>query len=92
MTEISGECLWLGTIYGLKKFSFTDGTIRSGFEKQTNIPAKEIRSLFSSSDGKLYIGFTDGFGIMDLSSDTIESFYTTHDGLSSKGIPFSRMT
>lgn len=86
MTEISGECLWLGTIYGLKKFSFTDGTIRSGFEKQTNIPAKEIRSLFSSSDGKLYIGFTDGFGIMDLSSDTIESFYTTHDGLSSNFI------
>lgn len=86
MVEIPGKCLWLGTSFGLKKFCFPDEVIRSDFEKQANIPAREIRSLFASSDGKLYIGFTGGFGIMDLSSDTIEDFYTTHDGLSSNFI------
>lgn len=86
MVEISGECLWLGTTNGLKKFGFTDEVVRSDYEKQANIPAREVRSLFASSDGKLYIGFTDGFGIMKLSSDEIDSFYTTHNGLSSNFI------
>lgn len=86
MVEVPGKCLWLGTSYGLKKFSFPENVIQSGFEKQANIPAWEVRSLFASSDGKLYIGFAEGFGIMDLSSDTIESYFTTRNGLSSNFI------
>ncbi len=86
LAETPGKGLWLGTSDGLKKFNYTESLMPFDYEKNANIPAKEIRSLFASSDGKLYIGYADGFGIMDMQSDSIESFYTTHDGLSNNFI------
>lgn len=81
-----GNGLWLGTTHGLKKFSFNDNSIKTGYEVAADIPAREIRSLYPSPDGMLYIGYTDGFGIMNMQSDSIEHFYTTHNGLSSNFI------
>lgn len=86
MAEVPGECLWLGTTHGLKKLIFQDGTIGSGFEKKANIPARDTRSLFASTDGNLYIGYADGFGIMKIGTDSIGDFYTTHNGLSNNFI------
>ena len=86
IVEVPGECLWLGTTDGLKKFIFQDEMIRSGFEKEAGIPAKDARSLFASADGNLYIGYADGFGIMKIGTDLIGSFYTTHNGLSNNFI------
>lgn len=86
IVETPGNCLWLGTANGLKKFSFKDNSIKSHYEKAADIPAREIRSLYPSPDGMLYIGYADGFGIMNMQSDSIEYFYTTHNGLSSNFI------
>lgn len=86
IAEVPGECLWLGTTDGLKKFIFQNEMLRSGFEQDANIPAKDARSLFASTDGNLYIGYADGFGVMEIGTDSIGSFYTTHNGLSNNFI------
>ena len=86
IAEVPGECLWLGTTDGLKKFIFQNEMLRSGFEQEANIPAKDARSLFASADGNLYIGYADGFGVMEIGTDSIGSFYTTHNGLSNNFI------
>lgn len=82
----NSDILWLGTTNGLKKFNYAEESIRSDFEKDADIPAREIRSLFASADKNLYIGYSDGFGILNTLSASIDTFYTTYDGLSSNFI------
>ena len=86
IAETPDICLWLGTSYGLRKFSFQGNEIRSGYEKAADVPGREIRSLCVSPDTNLYIGYMDGFAIMNIQADSIKNFYTTHDGLSSNFI------
>ena len=86
MVEVPGKYLLLGLSYGLVKCSLNGQPIRSDYEKTANVPVRDIRSLYTASDGKLYIGYSDGFGVMDIQSDSIENFYTTHNGLSSNYI------
>lgn len=90
ITETPDKCIWLGMSYGLKKCSLQGNSIsnpiRSDYEKEKNITARDIRSLYYSSDGKLYIGYTDGLGILNTQSDSIENFYNTHSGLSNNHI------
>lgn len=86
MVEVPGKYLLLGLSYGLVKCSLDGQPIRSDYEKTANVPVRDIRSLYAASDGKLYIGYSDGFGVMDIQSDSIENFYTTHNGLSSNYI------
>lgn len=86
ITEVPGECLWLATSNGLMKFDLRQETVRAGFEKESDISARDVRSLYASEDGNLYIGYADGFGIMNIGTDSIGSFYTTHNGLSNNFI------
>lgn len=86
ITETPDKNLWLGTTFGLKKFNPEKENLQADFEKEADIPAREIRALFASSDKNLYIGYTDGFGVLDVESNRIDTFYTTHDGLSSNFI------
>ena len=86
IAETPDKNLWLGTTFGLKKFNLKEESLQGDFEKVATIPAREIRSLFASSDKNLYIGYTDGFGVLNTNSGRIDTFYTTHDGLSSNFI------
>ena len=86
IAETPDKNLWLGTTFGLKKFNLKEESLQGDFEKEANISAREIRSLFASSDKNLYIGYTDGFGVLNTNSGRIDTFYTTHDGLSSNFI------
>lgn len=86
ITQTPDKCIWLGMYYGLKKCSLQGNLIRSDYEKEKNITAREIRSLYYSSEGKLYIGYTDGLAILNTHSDSIENFYNTHSGLSNNHI------
>lgn len=66
ITETPDKNLWLGTTFGLKKFNPEKESLQADFEKEADIPAREIRALFASSDKNLYIGYTDGFGVLML--------------------------
>lgn len=84
ITKSTDHTIWLGTAnYGLCKV-VNDHTIERGYEKQIdNIGNCSVRSLLASPKGKLYIGYMTGFGILDLSQNSLNRFYTTKDGLSS---------
>lgn len=76
--------IWLGTPDGLYKLQYTDKNrfqIQKGFEIRAGVEARFILSLLSVDNGKLYIAYTMGLGI--LSNDTISEFYSTKDGLCS---------
>lgn len=87
LAEGTNEDLWIGTNTGLKYYSISANTFAEReYEKERSIEVKEVRSLRLSSENKLYIGYSGGFGIMDLTADSIQSFYTTRDGLCSNNI------
>lgn len=80
----SDATVWLGTSSGLIRFDTRKKTvIAKGYEAKSAIPAVYIRSLFSSDDQHVYIGYEDGFGVLDTKCDSIIGFYTTKDGLCS---------
>lgn len=78
--------IWLGTYRGLVRFHLDDHEVETGFEKSRGVPAREVRSLWTASDGSLYIGYEDGLAVMAAGSDSITSFYTTRNGLCSNFI------
>lgn len=80
--------IWLGTLLGLQRMAFRKGKIEvtHGFEKKAGLDASDVRSLLSSSDGHLYVGYAEGLGIITLGRDTIDTFYTTRNGLCSNFI------
>lgn len=87
IARASDTTLWLGTSSGLVCFDTRKRAVVSdGYEAKSNVPAFYIRSLFSSVDQHVYIGYEDGFGILDTKSDSIVDFYTTKDGLCSNFI------
>lgn len=82
--------IWLGTAnFGICKIveSASGGFLaRGGYEQRATIKYHSVRSLLTSSDGNLYIGYTDGFAILPLKQDSIREFYTTNNGLCSNFI------
>lgn len=79
--------VWLGTPAGLYKLqgnADNEYHLQGDYEKHKGIDVRYVRSLFSSADGHLYIGYTHGLGV--LAGDTIREFYSTKDGLCSNFI------
>lgn len=88
ITEGRDNEIWLGTLLGLQKLTFEKGkiNIKTGFERKEQLNTGDVRSLVASSDGHLYIGYTEGLGVLSLKEDTISTFYTSRDGLCSNFI------
>lgn len=88
ITEGKDHELWLGTLLGLQKLTFDKGkvVIKNGFERKAEFNISDVRSLLFSSDDHLYVGYAEGLGILSPEEDTISTFYTSHDGLSSSFI------
>lgn len=89
IAEDDGGRLWLGTPDGLFKMVFSsDGKadFYEGYETKQGINARYVRALLASTDGHLYIGYTEGLGVLASEPDTIQHFYTTRDGLCSNFI------
>ena len=81
----NGE-LWLGTPDGLRRLTLNvDGRaeIRGDYETKAGVAARYVRALHTSVDGQLYIGYTEGLGILAQDKDAIQHFYTTRDGMCS---------
>lgn len=51
-----------------------------------NMEYRSVRSLLASSDGNLYIGYTDGFAVLSPRENSISAHYTTNNGLCSNFI------
>ena len=90
IAETKDGTIWLGTsdigICRLIESTFGKFSIKYGYEYKEKVGHCSIRSLLASSDGNLYIGYTDGFAVLSPQSDTIRKFYTTADGLCSNFI------
>lgn len=56
---------------------------QNGYENNTKIVSRSVRSLLAGSDGNFYIGYIDGFLIFSPQTDKILGHYTTADGLCS---------
>lgn len=79
--------LWIGSMKGLYKFDLKQRLIvRTGYEERYGTEARTIRSLLASTEKVLYIGYAEGFGVMDTVSDSIRYFYTTKEGLSNNSV------
>ncbi len=50
---------------------------------QWELPPGMSVLLHASTDGQLYIGYTEGLGILAQNKDSIQHFYTTRDGMCS---------
>ena len=82
--------IWLGTgnlgVCKVVESASGDITAKGGYEQRANIEYHSVRSLLTSSDGNLYIGYIDGFAILPPHLDAIREFYTTNNGLCSNFI------
>lgn len=86
LAESAGH-LWIGSTNGLQKFNLADRTItKAGYEEKAGLEVRMVRSLLASSENILYIGYSGGFGVMDIASDSIRYFYTTREGLSNNSV------
>lgn len=88
ITQSRDGSLWVGTAYmGVCKLSYNRVNktikIKNGYEDKYRVEDRAVRSLLSSTDGYLYIGYESGFGVLNPEKDTIMQFYTTREGLCS---------
>ena len=82
---LNGE-LWIGTPDGLYKLVLNvegKAEIKGNYEVAVGTAARYVRALHASTDGQLYIGYTEGLGILAQNKDSIQHFYTTRDGMCS---------
>lgn len=80
ITESKDGKIWIGTLYhGIRIMTGNKvSTSEYIFPNKNNI---SVRSLLASSDGKLYIGYDNGFAILNPLTEKIEEYFTTHNGL-----------
>lgn len=82
--------IWLGTsnmgVCRVVESASGGISVENGYERKMNMEYRSVRSLLASSDGNLYIGYTDGFAILSPQQNRISARYTTNDGLCSNFI------
>lgn len=76
--------IWIGTAKGIVRLS--QANVRPfkmvhGYEEKENIGARVVSALLTGTDGTVYVGYKNGFGIIPVGEDRITSFYTVKDGL-----------
>lgn len=82
--------IWLGTsnmgVCRVIESASGSMSVENGYEKKRNLEYRSVRSLLASSDGNLYIGYTDGFAVLSPLQNSISAHYTTDNGLCSNFI------
>lgn len=86
IAETNDDQLWIGTANkGLCRV-LNDSIVATGYESPVGLPYPSVRSLLTSSNGLLYVGYTSGFGVISPQQDLLTEFYTEKDGLCSNFI------
>ena len=81
ISETKDGKLWLGLeTKGLARIN-NDGVMEIGYNSLFGLQNVSVRSLLASSDGLLYVGYENGFAIVDPRTEGMKDFYTTHNGL-----------
>lgn len=81
ITESPDGQIWVGIENkGLGKV-LPDRTIRLGYGKEYQLDKADVLSLHATTDRKLYIGYANGLGVMDLNNERITERFTTQNGL-----------
>jgi signal transduction histidine kinase/DNA-binding response OmpR family regulator/ligand-binding sensor domain-containing protein len=87
MAQTADGAIWLGTEgMGLFRLQFRahDILFIKGYEKSwKDLQYHVVRSLLAAHDGKLYIGYTDGFAVLSPQENKITQVYTTQNGMCS---------
>lgn len=90
INETADGSIWIGSVtHGLCRIGIQpDGStkIQRGYEAKAQLQGIDIRSMLSTKDGYLYVGYTTGFAVVSTEKDCIEHFYTTKEGLCSNFI------
>ena len=90
IVETKDGTIWLGTgnagVCRLVESESGIISVSNGYERRKGLEYHSVRSLLASSDGNLYIGYMDGFAILNPRQDSISECYTTNDGLCSNFI------
>ena len=91
IAETKDGTIWIGSSnLGICRLEIRDKgkaiSIMAGYEERKQIESHDVRSLLASSDGNLYIGYSDGFAILSPQKDMIREFYTTNNGICSNYI------
>lgn len=76
--------IWIGTAKGIVRLSQVNVRplkMVHGYEEKENIGARVVSVLLTGTDGTVYVGYKNGFGIIPVGEDRITSFYTVKDGL-----------
>lgn len=76
--------IWIGTAKGIVRLSQVDARplkMVHGYEEKEKIGARAVSALLTGTDGTVYVGYKNGFGIIPVGEDRIASFYTVKDGL-----------
>ena len=76
--------IWIGTAKGIVRLSQVNARplkMVHGYEEKENIGARAVSALLTGTDGTVYVGYKNGFGIIPVGEDRIASFYTVKDGL-----------
>ena len=76
--------IWIGTAKGIVRLSQVNVRpfkMVHGYEEKENIGARVVSALLTGTDGTVYVGYKNGFGIIPVGEDRIASFYTVKDGL-----------
>lgn len=90
ITESKDGSIWIGTSVGVRRLVDFNGTKRGivigNYESQCKQEVRSVRSLLASTDGKIYVGYTDGLGVISPITNKMTSFFTTENGLCSNFI------
>ncbi|WP_368120609.1 hybrid sensor histidine kinase/response regulator transcription factor [Bacteroides faecis] len=76
--------IWIGTAKGIVRLSQVNVRplkMVHGYEEKENIGARVVSALLTGTDGTVYVGYKNGFGIIPVGEDRITSFYIVKDGL-----------
>lgn len=86
IAESQDSSIWVGTSLGVRRILSTKDKkfqLLTGYEEKVKGEVSGVRSLLASSDGNIYVGYTDGFAIISPQTNQITSFLTTRNGLCS---------
>lgn len=82
LAETPDHTLWLGTTSGLYRYEGEGNLLETGYEEGTGIEGDHsIRSLLAAKDGRLYIGYMNGFAVLSPQDNRITQTFSTQDGL-----------
>ena len=82
--EDKDQNIWLATNRGviqIQKGNVSPTEIIKEFEEKASIVSRYVLSILAATDGRIYVGYSNGFGVISRKESKIVEYYTVNDGL-----------